>query len=86
MLVGGVPLMTGGRLVCGAASTRIENAGRDTLAVPSLTLMTILLLVPILLLDGVPVRDPEAGSNDAHAGRLEIWKLSVLPSASEAPG
>lgn len=86
MLAAGVPLIVGDRLVGGAACTWIENAGRDTLAVPSLTVITILLLVPMLLLAGVPVRVPDAGSKDAHAGLLEIWKLSVSLSASEALG
>src|SRR5690606_25313731 len=45
-LVGGVPVIVGARFAGGAAVTVIENGGNEALALPSLTLIRMLLWVP----------------------------------------
>ena len=84
-LVGGVPLMVGGELTAGRL-TVMENAGRDALAAPSETAMTMLPQVPASPLAGVPDSLPVAASKLAHAGPFWIENVSVSPSASLADG
>jgi hypothetical protein len=64
---GGVPLMTGARFV---DWTVIEKAGSEDDTLPSLTLMTMLDVVPTLALAGVPDSVPLALSNVAQVGRF----------------
>ena len=66
--VGGVPLIVGA--VFAAALTVIENELSDALTLPSLTLMTMPLVVLVAL--GVPLSRPVAVSNVAHVGRFWI--------------
>ena len=71
----------------GTSRTWIENAGSATLAVPSLTLMTMFENVPMFAVRGVPLRRPVEVLKVAHDGRLEIEKRSVVPpSGSLAAG
>jgi hypothetical protein len=81
-VVGGVPEIVGGRF--GAAVTAMANAGSETLAAPSLTLMPMLANVPLLA--GVPVSRPVAVLNVAQLGRFTIAKVKVPPSGSLAVG
>src|SRR6185369_10465102 len=74
--VAGVPLIVGGRFVVGAV-TLMANAGRAALALPSLTLMTIPVVVPTFAAAGVPVRAPVAVLNCAHDGLFTIVNVSV---------
>ena len=77
-----MPEIVGGVLAC--AETVIENAGSAALAMPSLTLITILERVPVTA--GVPLNRPVEVLKLAPAGALAIEKVSVLPSASAAVG
>lgn len=90
-VVAGIPLMVGIVLevvgaVLGTLVTVIENAGSDTLSTPSLTVMTIPLVVPIFALLGVPLRVPVLLSKFVQTGRLVILKIILSPSASFALG
>jgi hypothetical protein len=69
-----------------AAATTIENAGRDTLELPSFTDMTMPLYVPTAVLEGVPVSVPCAVSNEAQEGLFLMLNVSVAPLAPEALG
>ena len=69
-LLAGEPVIVGARFVC---ATVIENAGRLVVAVPSLTLITMLEVVPALV--GVPESEPSALLNVAQAGLP--WMLNV---------
>jgi len=69
-----------------ACATLIENAGSDFVAMPSLTLMTILEYDPTWDEDGVPVRLPVELLNAAQPGFLAILYVSLLPSGSDAVG
>jgi hypothetical protein len=62
------------------------NAGKLALAVPSLTLILMLLNVPTLAAVGVPLSRPVLELNAAQAGALAMLNVSVLPSASVALG
>ena len=84
--VAGVPLMVGGVLVGATLVTVIEKAGKDTLSIPSLTVIVMPLVVPTSVLPGVPLMAPFALSKLAHEGRLVAVKLRVSPSASLAVG
>ena len=66
--------------------TVIEKAGRLALLLPSLTEITMLLNVPTLLEDGVPVRRPFAVLKLAQLGRFLIENPSEFPSRSLAVG
>jgi hypothetical protein len=66
--------------------TLMENAGSATLAVPSLTLMTMFEVVPTFAEVGVPESWPVEALNVAHVGRFAIENVSVSPFASEAVG
>src|SRR5215831_3695872 len=81
-LVGGVPEIVGGRFGC---VTAIENAGSDVLAVPSLTLITMLEKVPAAV--GVPLSCPVLVLNVAHDGLPAMLNVSAVPvSGSLAVG
>src|SRR5512141_3470785 len=82
-VVGGVPEITGGAF---DDATVIENAGSAVEALPSLTLMTMLLNVPMLVAPGVPCSNPVAVLKVAHVGRLAIEKVNGSESASAAVG
>ena len=56
------------------------------LAVPSLTLMTMLLYVATAALPGVPLIVPVTVLNDAQFGRFVATKDNVLPFGSDAVG
>ena len=66
--------------------TIIENDDKDTLLIPSLTVIVIPLLVPTSVLPGVPLMAPLAVLKFAHGGRLVTLKVSGSPSASLAVG
>src|SRR5262245_30173685 len=82
--VAGVPEIVGGRL--GAALTVMAKGGSETLLVPSLTLIAILLNAPTFAAAGVPVSRPVAVLNVAHVGRFAIANVSAPPSGSLAVG
>src|SRR5258706_4307152 len=82
-VVGGVPEITGGVF---DDATVIENAGNGVEALPSLTLITMLLNVPMLLAPGVPCSKPVLVLNVAHVGRLAIENVNGSESASAAVG
>ena len=67
-----------------SATTWMLNAGKLALAVPSLTLILMLLNVPTLAAVGVPLSRPVLELNAAQAGALAMLNVSVLPSASVA--
>ena len=67
--VAGVPLIFGGELPL-AERTVIENAARLVVLLPSLTAMTMLLNVPTLLDDGVPLKRPVDVLKLAQLGRF----------------
>ena len=66
--------------------TVIENAARETVAVPSDTEMTMFDVVPVFELVGVPVSAPVAALKEAQVGLFWMLNVSALPSASEAVG
>src|SRR5262245_25862253 len=84
MLVDGEPEIVGGVFVTGAAATVMPDAGSDAVAVPSLTLMTMLLYVPAVV--GVPDSLPVVVLNVAHVGLFVMANVSVSPLASDAVG
>jgi hypothetical protein len=67
-LVAGVPLIVGAPFEL--SLTRIENAGSDAVARPSLTVMTMLLEVPTFALVGVPLKRPVEVLKVAQLGRF----------------
>src|SRR5690349_5459422 len=75
-LVRGVPEMVGARLAGAVVATVIENAGSDTVSVPSLTEITMPEVVPTLFEAGVPVSMPVAGVNVAQLGLLVMENVS----------
>ena len=83
-LVAGVPLMVGASLVL--VTVRLK-AGRAVVTVPSLTLITMLLVVPTLALVGVPLKRPVVVLKVAQLGRFTMLKAKVVPaSGSDAVG
>jgi len=76
--------MTGDLFALGFTTS--ENAGSETLVVPSLTEMVMLLQVHMCSAFGVPDNLPVVEENEVNAGLLAIEKVSVLWSASEAVG
>ena len=82
MLVVGVPVMVGGVF----AVTVMSNAAKLTVALPSVTLMTMPLVTPLWATVGVPLSLPVAASKVAHAGLLVILNVSLSLSASAAVG
>jgi hypothetical protein len=82
-VVGGAPEITGGVF---DDATVIENAGSGVEALPSLTLITMLLNVPMLAAPGVPRSSPVLTLNVAHVGRLAIENVNGSESASAAVG
>jgi hypothetical protein len=83
--VGGVPEITGAAFWV-AAVTVIEKAANDADKVPSLTVITMLDVVPWLALVGVPDSRPVDVLNEAHEGLFAIEKDRVCPSGSEEVG
>jgi len=67
-----------------AALTVIENAGSDTVAMPSLTAITMFECVAAVV--GVPAKRPVEVENVAQDGRLVIENVSAFPLASLAVG
>lgn len=82
-VVGGAPAIVGGMF---EAATAIENVGRGVEAVPSLTVIAMLLYVRMCAAPGVPCKRPVPASKVAQVGRFAIVKLSGLPSTSAAVG
>jgi len=82
-VVGGVPEIVGGVL---DDATVIANAGSGVDALPSLTLITMLLYVRMFAAPGVPDKRPVLVSNAAQEGRFAIVKVRGSPSASAAVG
>ena len=82
MLVVGVPVMVGGVF----AVTVMSNAAKLTVALPSLTLITMPLVTPFWAAVGVPLSLPVAASKVAHAGLLVMLNVSLSLSASAAVG
>ena len=66
--------------------TSIAKAAKAILAAPSVTLITMSVVVPTSLLSGVPVRAPVLVLKVAQSGLLVILKVSVSPSTSAAAG
>ena len=83
-VVAGVPVMVGD--LFGFGFTTIENAGNETLLVPSVTEITMPLHVRACSANGVPDSWPVALLNPAHAGLFATLNVSLLPSASDAVG
>jgi hypothetical protein len=79
--VAGVPEIVGGVF---DDVTVMENAASDADAVPSLTLITMLLFVPTCAAPGVPCSRPVVVSKVAHTGRFAIENVSGSLSASAA--
>src|SRR5688572_4784406 len=82
-VVGGVPEIVGGVF---DDATVIANAGSAADALPSLTLMTMLLYVRMWEAPGVPCSAPVLTLNVAHVGRFAIANVNALPSKSAAVG
>src|SRR4051812_16475345 len=85
-VVGGVPVMVGGRLAGAVLPTVSEKAGRAAETLPSLTLITMPLVVPSEPVGGVPLTWPVAGVNVAQLGLLVISNVRVSSWASSAVG
>jgi len=66
--------------------TAMANAGSAALDVPSLTLIMMLEYVPTFAAAGVPLSWPVLVLKVAHAGRLEIAKVSVFALGSVVVG
>jgi hypothetical protein len=69
-----------------SCNTEIENAGSETCALPSLTVIWMLANVAMSSRPGVPESLPLVVLNEAQAGLLAIEKVSGSPSASVALG
>ena len=82
MLVVGVPAMVGGVLTV----TVTSNAAKLTVALLSVTLMTMPLVTPFCAAVGVPLSLPVATSKVAHAGLLVMLKVKASLSASAVVG
>ena len=68
------------------AFTVIEKAGRETVVVPSLTLIVTFEYVPTLAVPGVPDNFPVVVLNEAHEGLFVMLNVNVLPFGSLAVG
>src|SRR5690606_37370290 len=84
--VAGVPEIVGARLPGAAAATVIEKAGREAVALPSLTVMRMFECVPTCPDPGVPCSRPVDVLNVSHDGRFTMLNDSVSPSESLAVG
>jgi len=82
-LVAGVPEIEGPEA---PDTTVIAKAGKEALATPSLTLITIPAFVATSVAAGVPVSCPLAMLKLAHEGLLLIEKVRPLPAGSLAVG
>jgi len=69
-----------------AAFTVIVNAGREAVATPSVTLITIPGSVPTSVAAGVPLSCPVAMLKLAHEGLTLIENVRPLPAGSLAVG
>jgi hypothetical protein len=83
-VVTGVPEMVGD--LFGFGCTTIENTGKETRVVPSVTEIVTPLQVFACSAKGVPESRPVLEENDAQPGLLAIENVSALPSASLAVG
>jgi hypothetical protein len=83
-VVGGVPVMVGDWFEFGL--TVSEKEGSETLVLPSVTEMTMLLQIFACSAYGTPESWPVLVENDAKAGLLTIENVSRLPSESLAVG
>lgn len=79
----GVPVIVGASLTF---VTVMLKAGNAVMSVRSATRMIILLVVPTLLLLGIPVSVPVLLLKDAHGGLLLIVNVNVSLSISLAVG
>jgi hypothetical protein len=66
--------------------TLIENAGSETLVMPSLTPMMMFAYVPAEVLAGVPDRVPVLVLKLAQAGMFVTLNVNLSPSESLAVG
>jgi hypothetical protein len=82
--VAGVPLIVGARLAAGGSVTVMLNAGRVTVALPSVTAMTMPLATPAAL--GEPESVPVDALKVAQVGLLEMPYASASLSASLPAG
>ncbi len=82
----GVPEITGGLFTAATALTVKLNDGNETLEKPSLTLIVMPLVVPILDFDGDPLNVPLLELNTAHLGLFFMLNFRLLPSGSLAVG
>ena len=64
----------------------MENAGKETVVLPSLTRIVMFEYVPALDAFGVPDKRPVLVLNEAHVGRFWILNVKALPSGSDALG
>jgi hypothetical protein len=91
-VVAGVPVSVGATLFWGGGGvvellvTLIWNAGSCVQALPSVTSIWIIWLVPTLDSAGVPLSAPVEVLNVAQAGMLVARKVSASPSGSPAVG
>jgi hypothetical protein len=83
MLVPGEPEIVGPET---PAATVIAKAGREALATPSVTLITMPGSIPTSPAAGVPLSCPVAMLKLAHEGRLVIENVRPLPAGSLAVG
>ncbi len=67
-------------------TTTIRNAGRDALAFPSDTLITISAVIPASAWAGVPDIKPVCGLIVAHTGSPVTLNVNASPSPSIALG
>jgi hypothetical protein len=64
----------------------MENAGSETLVVPSVTLITMFASVPASALEGVPASAPVWALKLAQEGMFAIEKTSASPFPSAPVG
>jgi hypothetical protein len=68
------------------AVTLMVNAASETLFLPSVTLILMLVKEPTLLLEGVPLRRPVVVLKAAQLGMPVIEKVSTPPLGSVVAG
>ena len=85
-LVDGVPAIAGAWFVVLLVLTLIEKAGKLTVLLPSVVLITMLEYVPTCELEGVPLSRPVLLLKLAQLGLFEIKKMSGSPFESLAVG
>ena len=77
--------MTGATFSHGEQTSSSKD-GNETVSMPSVTLITISLVVPTSVAVGVPLKVPVSVAKDAHTGLLLILKMRVSSSASDTDG